>query len=367
MRVLPDIVFRETFSMSPEKLVRPEILALQAYHVSDSAGMVKLDAMENPYRMPADLRAELGAVLAEAQINRYPEPTGKELRELIRDKMRVPEGMEILLGNGSDDLIQIVTFALAKRGAVVMYSEPTFIMYKLSAILAGINPVGIPAHPDFSLDREAFVSAIGEHKPALVFIAYPNNPTGVLFDADDIEAIITATDGLVVLDEAYHVFAQKSFMSRLNEFPNLVVIRTVSKLGLAGIRLGYLAGRPEWVKEFNKVRQAYNVGVLTQAAAIFALRKIDVFEAQADLIRSDRKALHDSLAALPGVTVYPSAANFFLVRVPDGVHTFEALKDQGVLVRNFHGSHPMLANCLRITVGTPDENRTLLSAMRESL
>ena len=353
--------------MTPEQLVRPEILALQAYHVSEAAGMVKLDAMENPYRLPAEIRAEMGVVLAEAQINRYPEPTGKELRELLRDKMRVPEGMDVLLGNGSDDLIQMVTFALAKPGAVVMYPEPTFIMYKLNAILAGITPIGIPTRSDFSLDREAFVNAVREHKPALVFIAYPNNPTGVLYDAGDIEAIISATDGLVVLDEAYHVFAQQSFMPRLNEFPNLAVIRTVSKLGLAGIRLGYLAGRPEWVREFNKVRQAYNVGVLTQAAAMFVLGKLDVLEAQAAVIRSDRKVLHGGLAAMPGVTVYPSAANFFLVRVPDGVRTFEALKAHGVLVRSFHGSHPMLENCLRITVGTPDENRTLLSAMREAL
>jgi len=353
--------------MTPDQLVRPEILALKAYHVSDAVGMVKLDAMENPYRLPPEMRAELGAVLAETQVNRYPEPTGKALRELLREKMNVPAGMEVLLGNGSDDLIQMITFALAKPGAVVMYPDPTFVMYKLNAILAGITPAGIPTRLDFSLNLEAFLAAIRERKPALIFIAYPNNPTGVLFDSGDIEAIIRASDGLVVIDEAYHVFAQKSFMSRLGDFPNLAVIRTVSKLGLAGLRLGYLAGRPEWVAEFNKVRQAYNVGVLTQAAATYALGKIDVLESQAAAIRSDRSVLHRNLAALEGVTVYPSAANFFLVRVPDGMRTFDALKAQGVLVRNFHGSHPMLANCLRITVGTPEENRILLSALREAL
>lgn len=353
--------------MTPDQLVRPEILGLRAYHVSEAAGMVKLDAMENPYRLPAEMRAELGAILAEAQINRYPEPTGRELRELLRDKMSVPEGMEILLGNGSDDLIQMVTLALAKPGAVVMYPEPTFVMYKMNAILASITPMGIPTRADFSLDTETMVAAVRKHNPAVVFIAYPNNPTGVLYDAADVEAIIRATGGLVVLDEAYHVFAQKSFMQKLGDFPNLAVIRTVSKLGLAGIRLGYLAGRPEWVREFNKVRQAYNVGVLTQAAAMYALRKLDVLEEQAAAIRSDRTALRSGLAGLPGVTVYPSAANFFLVRVPDGVRAFESLKAQGVLVRNFHGSHPMLADCLRITVGTPDENRILLSALREAL
>ena len=352
---------------TPQELVRPEILGMQAYHVSDATGMVKLDAMENPYRLPLQMKAEMGALLAEVEINRYPDPTGTGLRDLLRQKMRVPVGMDVLLGNGSDDLIQMITFALARPGAVVMYPEPTFVMYKLNAVLAGMKPIGVQTNADFSLDRQALIDAVREHNPALVYVAYPNNPTGALFEAEDIVELIGATNGLVVLDEAYHVFAQKSFMSRLPEFPNLVVMRTVSKLGLAGIRLGYLAGSPAWLQEFNKVRQAYNVNVLTQAAATYVLGKLDVLEAQAAAIRGERKSLHDGLAALPGVTVYPSAANFFLARVTDGARAFASLKSQGVLVRNFHGAHPLLANCLRITVGTPDENRILLSAMREAL
>ncbi len=352
---------------TPEQLVRPEILAIKAYHVAESAGMVKLDAMENPYRLPPPMRAELASVLADAEINRYPEPTGRKLRDLLAARMSVPEGMELLLGNGSDDLIQIVTLALARPGTVVMYPDPTFVMYKMNAVLAGMTPIGVPTRADFSLDAEAFISAVRKHNPALVFIAYPNNPTGALFDPDEIAEIIRATEGVVVLDEAYHVFAQKTFMQRLGEFPNLVVMRTVSKLGLAGIRLGYLAARPAWVQEFNKVRQAYNVSVLTQAAAEFVLGKLDVLEGQATTIRSERARLLEGLVELPGVTVFPSEANFFLTRVPDGPRCFEALKAQGVLVRNFHGAHAALANCLRITVGTPDENRILLSALREAL
>ena len=352
---------------SPDQLVRPEILAIKAYHVAEAAGMVKLDAMENPYRLPPEMRAELASVLAEAEINRYPEPTGRNLRELLAARMNVPAGMELLLGNGSDDLIQIVTMALAKPGAVVMYPDPTFVMYKMNAVLAGMRPVGVQTRADFSLDTAAFVAAVREHNPALVFIAYPNNPTGALFDADEVAEIVRATDGVVVLDEAYHVFAQKTFMHRLGEFPNLVVMRTVSKLGLAGIRLGYLAARPEWVREFNKVRQAYNVSVLTQAAAEFILEKLDVLEAQAGMIRKEKAVLREGLVGLAGVTVFPSEANFYLARVPDAVKCFEALKAQGVLVRNFHGAHPALENCLRITVGTPEENRILLSAMRKAL
>ena len=350
---------------SPAQLIRPEILALKAYDVADSDGMVKLDAMENPYPLPADVRRELAEALARVDLNRYPDPTGRKLRALIAKQMHVPAGMEILLGNGSDDLIQIVTFAVARPGAAMMFPSPTFVMYQMNATLSGMRAVPYRLGPDYALDRDAFVARLKEEQPALVFIAYPNNPTGVLYPEEDVVAVLRAAKGLVVLDEAYHVFAQKSFLPRLAEFPNLVVMRTVSKLGLAGIRLGYLVGRPEWIAEFNKVRQAYNVNVLTQAAATFVLERIEILQAQADQVIAEREPLGRALAALPGVTVFPSAANFFLVRVPDAGRTYEALKRQGVLVRNLDG--PGLENCLRITIGTPDENRILLTAMREAL
>jgi histidinol-phosphate aminotransferase len=201
-------------------------------------------------------------------------------------------------------------------------------------------------------------------RPALLFLAYPNNPTGVLYPEEDVLKVIRASEGLVVIDEAYHVFAGKTLMGRLSEFPNLLVLRTVSKLGLAGIRLGYLAGRPEWIREFNKVRQAYNVNVLTQAAALFMLERLEVLEEQAAQIRSEREKLGKALASLKGITVFPSQANFFLIRVPDADRAFEGLKRQGVLVRNLH---PGLRGCLRVTVGTPDENRILLTALLEAL
>lgn len=351
----------------PEELVRPEVLAIKAYHVAEAEGMVKLDAMELPYRLPEKLRRELAARLAEREIHRYPEPTGKKLRELLARRMKVPAGMELMLGNGSDDLIQIITLTLARPGAVMMIPEPTFVVYKMNAALSGMKLVDVPLRADFSLDRDAFVAKVREVRPALTYIAYPNNPTGVVYPEADIEAVIRASEGLVVVDEAYHVFAQKSFLPRLAEFPNLAVMRTVSKLGLAGIRLGYLAARPGWIEQFNKVRQVYNVSVLTQAAAEFAVEHMDVLEQQAQQVLTERPGLGKALAGMPGVTVFPSAANFFLVRVPDANRAYEALRRQGVLVRNFNGAHPMLANCLRITVGTPEENRILLNAMRESI
>jgi histidinol-phosphate aminotransferase len=350
--------------MNPEKLVRPEILALKAYRVAEADGMVKLDAMENPYPLPPAMRRELAEVLSRVDLNRYPEPSGRKLRELIARKMEVPQGMELLLGNGSDDLIQMVALALARPGAVMMYPAPTFVMYSMNAVFTGMKGVAVPLRDDFSFDADEFIARMKAEKPALVFLAWPNNPTGMLYPEQEIVEVIRACPGLVVVDEAYHVFARKSFMPRLAEFANLVVVRTVSKLGLAGIRLGYMAGRPEWIREFNKVRQAYNVNVLTQAAALFVLERLEVLEEQAARIRSDRADLGKGIAALPGTRVFPSEANFFLVRVPDAERVYEALKRQNVLVRNLH---PGLKNCLRINVGTPDENRILLAALREAL
>lgn len=337
---------------------------MSAYQVAASEGMVKLDAMENPYPLPPALRRELAEVLSRVELNRYPDPGAKKLRELLARKMRVPQGMELLLGNGSDDLIQIVSLALARPGAAMMYPSPTFVMYGINAAFCGMRAVPVPLRDDFSFDAGAFIERMRAERPALVFLAWPNNPTGVLYPEEQIVKVIRACEGLVVVDEAYHVFAGSSFLPRLGEFPNLAVLRTVSKLGLAGIRLGYLAARPEWIEQFNKVRQVYNVNVLTQAAALFILERLEVLEEQAALIRGERSRLGAVLSGLKGVTVFPSQANFFLLRVPDAGHACESLKRQGVLVKNLH---PGLRQCLRVTVGTADENRILLAALREAL
>jgi len=351
--------------VKPDALVRPEILALKAYPVPSSDGMVKLDAMENPYGLPESLRHELAEVLARVPLNRYPDPRAQSLRSLIARKMGVPAGAEILLGNGSDDLIQVITLALARPGAVMMYPAPTFVMYGVSATLCGLRAIPVPLREDFSLDEAAFVAAMEQHRPALVYIAHPNNPTGVLYPDDDVAAVVRAAPGLVVVDEAYHAFAGRTFMPRLREFANLAVLRTVSKLGLAGIRLGYLAARSEWIREFDKVRQPYNVNVLTEAAASFLLERLDVLEEQAACIRADREKLAEELRRLPGVTVFPSQANFLLLCVPDADRADAGLRRQGVLVKNLNG--PALRNCLRVTVGTPEENRILVKALKEAL
>lgn len=351
----------------PEAWVRDEIRAIRAYHVAPAQGMVKLDAMENPYRLPESVRAEVGKVVAGLALNRYPDPAAPSLRARLRETMAIPEEAGLLLGNGSDEIITITAQALAKPGAVMLCPEPSFTMYRMNAIFSGMRYVGVPLRHDFTLDLEAFLAAITAHQPALLFIAYPNNPTGNLFPDDAVAEILATAPGLVVVDEAYHVFAQRTFMTRLAEFPNLMVMRTVSKLGLAGVRLGYAAARPEWIAELDKVRPPYNVGVLAQAVAERILSHMDVLEGQAAKLRESREDLAGRLRDLPEVTVFPSAANFILVRVPDAARVFEGMRARRVLVRNFHGSHPLLDQCLRLTVGTPAENALMLAALSESL
>jgi histidinol-phosphate aminotransferase len=344
--------------------VRDEIRALSAYHVAPAAGLVKLDAMENPYRLPRPLAEELGRHLADVAINRYPDPQAPRLLAMLREAMAIPDGLDVMLGNGSDEILQIIATAVSRPGATMLALEPSFVMYRMSAITAGMHYVGVSLREDFSLDLPATLAAIERHRPALTWIAYPNNPTCNLFPRESILAIVEASPGLVVLDEAYYAFsAGATFLGDACAHPNLVVVRTVSKLGLAGLRLGLAAGPRDWLGEFDKIRLPYNVNVLTAAAAEFVLARREVLEDQTRRIVEDRARLEAGLDALCGVRRFASAANFVLARVPDAPRAFEALKARGILVRTLHGSHPLLANCLRFTVGTADENASLLAAL----
>lgn len=352
---------------SPASVFRPEILGWKAYHVADSTGMVKLDAMENPYSLPDALRQELGRALADAAIHRYPDPSPQGLKDLLRDRLELPRDMDILLGNGSDEIIQLLCLAVAQAGAVVMGVEPSFVMYRVSAATAGLRYEGVPLRADFSIDEEALMDAIDRHRPALLFLACPNNPTGNLFDPALVRRVIARAPGLVVIDEAYHAFAGMTYLPELALAPNVLVMRTLSKLGLAGLRLGFIVGRQAWLGELDKLRMPYNVNVLTQIAAGVALRHLDVLTDQAKAIVAERAPMMAALARHPGVQVFPSSANFVTFRVPDGPAAFAAIKARGVLIKNLHGAHPLLVNCLRVTVGTPQENGTFLEALAAAL
>jgi histidinol-phosphate aminotransferase len=346
-------------------VVRPEIRALSAYAVAKAEGMIKLDAMENPYALPAGIRARLSEALARVPVNRYPDGAADAAKGALRRVFSIPLDQGLLLGNGSDELIQIITSALARPGAAMLSPEPSFVMYRMNALYTGMRFIGVPLGGDFRLDRAAMLAAIERERPALIYIAYPNNPTGNLFAASDVEAVLRAAPGLVVVDEAYYAFADASFLPRVAEFANLLVLRTVSKVGMAGIRLGYAVAAPEWIAELNKVRQPYNVNALTQAAVEVLLTDTGWIAEQAAAIRTGRARLEAELKRLPGTTVFPTQTNFVLVRVTDANEMFEGLKARRILVKNLHGWHPLLANCLRITVGTTDENDLLLAALNE--
>ena len=349
-----------------DSLIRPEIRALKAYHVAEATGLIKLDAMENPYGWPKELRAEWLDVLRGQALNRYPDPQGLALQEALRESMGIPEGMDLLLGNGSDELIQMLALAVAGQGRKVLSLEPGFVMYRMIALFAGMEYVGVPLLPDtFDLDLPAVLKAMERERPVLIYVAYPSNPTGNLFDAQDVAAIVEAAPGLVVVDEAYAPFTDASFLPRLGDWPNLLVMRTVSKMGLAGLRLGYLAGPRDWLREIDKVRLPYNINILTQVSAAFALKHRDVLDAQTGSIRTERARLFQALEAIDGVRSYPSEANFILLRLPAGTadRAFAGLKERGILVKNLNGAHPMLADCLRVTVGMPGENDAFLAAL----
>ncbi len=350
--------------------VRPEIQGLCAYQVPDAGGLIKLDAMENPYTWPEDLRRQWLELLDGVDVNRYPDPQARALKQRLTKAMDIPAGAGLLLGNGSDELIMMLALTLTGPDRTVLSVDPGFVMYRMIATFAGMAYQGVPLKADdFSLDVPAVLEAIDRHQPAVVYLAWPNNPTGNLFAEADVRRIIEAAPGLVVVDEAYAPFTDSSFMSEVGRYPNLLVMRTLSKMGLAGLRLGLLAGPGPWLAEIDKTRLPYNINVLTQVSAEFALRHEDVFNRQTRLIRQERARLFEALEGMPGVRAFPSEANFILARMPaaraDGIHA--ALKSAGVLVKNLHGAHPLLADCLRITVGRPEENQAFLQALADLL
>ena len=350
-----------------KRVIRQDIQSMHGYAVQPSAGLVKLDTMENPFPLPPALREALGRRLADVALNRYPAERGDLLRARLAEHAGMPADCDIMLGNGSDELISLLALACDVPGNSVLAPLPGFVMYAMSAKLQGLPFIGVPTTADFELDLPAMLAAVREHKPALVYLAYPNNPTANLWDDAAIDAIIEAAPGLVVIDEAYQPFAARDSMARLKRHEHVLLMRTMSKFGLAGVRIGYLIGRKPLVAEVDKLRPPFNVSVLNCEAALFALEHVDEYARQAAIIRGERDRLLAALRELPGVQPFPSEANMILARVADSACSFEALKARGVLVKNVAGLHPLLANCLRLTVGTPDENVKLLQALKESL
>jgi histidinol-phosphate aminotransferase len=356
-----------TLSDRMSRYLRADVQGMHGYAVQPSAGFVKVDTMENPFRLPPALRQALGERLSEVALNRYPAERGDVLRAELARHAHMPAHCDIMLGNGSDELISLLTLAADVPGNVVLAPLPGFVMYEMSARLQGLKFVGVPLTPDFELDGPAMLAAVREHQPALLYIAYPNNPTANLWNDDVVDAIIEAAPGLVVIDEAYQPFAARDSLARLERHEHVVLMRTMSKFGLAGVRIGYMMGRKGLIAELDKLRPPFNVSVLNCEAALFALEHVAEYAKQAETIRAEREKLYGAIAALPGVRAFPSQANMILARVPDARRVFEGMRARGVLIKNVSGLHPLLANCIRITIGTPEENPQTLAALRGAL
>ena len=349
------------------RVIRQDIQPMHAYAVQPSAGMVKVDTMENPFRLPPELQRELGERLGRVAINRYPADGTERLREALARHAGLPDGCALTLGNGSDELITMLSMACDVPGACILAPLPGFVMYAMAARLQGIRFAGVPLTADFELDKAAMLAAIETHRPSLIYLAYPNNPTANLWDDAVIDRIVEAAPGLVVMDEAYQPFASRDSMPRLKRHPHVLLMRTMSKFGLAGVRIGYLMGRSEIVDELEKLRPPFNVGVLNAEAAMFALEHEDEYRRQAATIRVERERLQAALKKMPGVQPFPSEANMVLARVPDPARVFDGLKQRGVLIKNVSGMNPLLDGCVRITVGTPEENIQTIDALQASL
>ncbi|OIO69126.1 MAG: histidinol-phosphate transaminase [Zetaproteobacteria bacterium CG1_02_49_23] len=322
--------------------------------------MIKLDAMENPFALPEGLRQSWAEYVAASEINRYPDSDMLELRQAIAEHEGV-EANQVLLGNGSDEIIQMLLIACEPGTCVV--PSPTFVMYNLISRWLKRPVANVELLKDFSLSADTFLQVCAREKASIAFLACPNNPTGNLWSQETVEKIAKNFKGLLIIDEAYAPFSSRSHTSLIES--NTVILRTFSKIGWAGLRLGYLLGTPEIIAHLNKVRMPYNINVLTQASAKFLLQHSDLFRKQAEVICKQRKVLSKSLSAIAQLEVFPSETNFLLVRVPDATATFAALKAKGILIKSMHGQHPLLAQCLRITIGTSEENQSVIQAFKE--
>ncbi len=359
--------------------IRSDVRAMHAYVVHGAEGYLKMDAMENPFSLPAALQQELGRRLGSLPINRYPGVRQNDLKAALAAHAGAPEGSAVLLGNGSDEIISLLALACAQphdgARAAMIAPMPGFVMYPMSAQLQGLDFFPVSLNADFELDEQAMLAAIAEHRPAITYLAYPNNPTATLWDEAVVQRVIDAVGeqgGLVVMDEAYQPFASRSWLTRMKAEPqrngHVLLMRTLSKFGLAGVRLGYLIGPQAIVNEIDKVRPPYNVSMLNCEAALFALEHADVFAAQAREIRTGRARLIDDLRNIPGVLkVWDCEANMVLVRVADAARTHEGMKARKVLIKNVSTMHPLLANCLRLTVGNAADNAQMLAALQASL
>jgi histidinol-phosphate aminotransferase len=344
-------------------LIRPQVRKLAAYHVDETSVRIKLDAMENPFPLPDVVRREIAAIVRNTRINLYPDPSAKKLKKAIASMWRMkPEQM--ILGNGSDELIQAIILAF---GGPVLVPAPTFAMYEITSRALAQNVVTAPLDDGFDLDANLMLKKAQERKAKIIFLACPNNPTGNRFSDKEIRKILEHADAAVVIDEAYYSFSGKTWLPLLKKYPNMIILRTLSKIGFAGLRIGVLIASQNVIDELNKIRLPYNINSLSQAVALTALGHRDVIERQISLLISERERLYNALLKMRGVTVYPSETNFIMIRTAaDASAVHQKLKQAGILIKNLNKPGP-LKNCLRVTIGTPAENKEFIAVLKKIL
>lgn len=360
---------RDSIDAYVERWIKPSVRKQKAYSIEPSDGLIKLDTMENPFLWPEKLQEDWAARLKTASLNRYPDPDANELTEDFTNRYGLNDDTSVLFGNGSDEIIQLIATAVAQPGKKLMSPEPSFSMFRQVAQFQGLEFISVPLDENFELDLELTLNKIEREDPAVIFLAQPNNPTGNLWGREKLRRIIEAAQGLVVIDEAYTAFTDADFLSWVEELPNLLVMRTLSKIGLAGIRLGVLFGHKAWLEQINKVRLPYNINVLTQMTAKFALDNVGFLQDQTQELVRQRETLFQKLSEFSVLRLYPSQANFILVRCESGkgpaLHS--ALKSRGILVKNLNDAHSSLQDCLRINVSSSSENAAMLTALNAVL
>ncbi len=352
------------------KLFTKKVQSMQVYNIPDSSGLIKLDAMEMPYLLPKEKMVELADKLTNLEINRYPNPEPNELIDKIKKTLNLSNNqtsnLDIILGNGSDELISIILLALSKPKAVVLSPTPSFVMYQQTSELLGMKFVGVDLNDDFSINLENFLVAIKTQNPALIFLSYPNNPTGNSWNKVELEQILQATNGFVVLDEAYNAFADDSALDLVEKYENAILLRTFSKVGLAGVRLGFMACHKKYAQQFNKARPPYNTNILSQEVVDFTLNNMELIEKNVELIKLEKESLLEFLSKIPNTKTIDTQTNFLLFKVENSEETFKKLRDEfKILVKDLNVHHKLLENTLRITIGAKEENKILKQALNK--
>ena len=347
----------------------PQLADIQPYDPKYIPAEVMVSANENPLDVPLEIRREVEHEVRKVALNRYPDPLANELRDQIAEANGLDRN-QVLIGNGGDELLFNLALAWGGPGRTFMNFPPTFSVYKNNAQLTNTRIVDVPRLQDFSLDESAIIPRLAVGDVDYTIVTSPNNPSGNLVRYSFIQRMCEASDTLVMVDEAYFEFSRYTARPLLDDYDNLIILRTFSKaFSLAGVRMGYLLGNEEVIREFMKVRQPYSVNAVSQAVARIIFKNRAKFERSIDQIIAERERIVKALSAMEGVEAFPSESNYVLFRLNEGVDAgsvWQQLLDGGVLVRDFSKS-PGLERCLRVSVGTPEENDRFLSALEAIL